>query len=85
MPKNNHKKHFVNRTHTWTCAGCNKDITTTDNQKLSNMKIRLHKKSCKERIGDEEEEFIYYKINKDKGDGFNTHNENSVFFQQKIE
>ena len=43
MPKNNKKRKFIHTTNIWTCALCNKDIKTINNQKLANMKIRLHK------------------------------------------
>ncbi len=83
MPKNNNKRQFVNTTNTWTCGVCNKDIKTIDNQKLADMKIRLHKKSCRARTGktSDGEVDIHTKRYDEVGGGYNVNHQKD----QKIE
>ena len=73
MPKNTKKRQFVNRTNTWTCAVCLKDIKTTGNQKLADTKIRLHKASCLKRTGKtaDGQTDVYTKRFDEMGGGYN--------------
>jgi len=69
MPK---KILFINTSHYWTCGACKMDILVIDNKKLYDMRIRLHTKTCKGRIGqDIKSDGRYGKAMVDDGDGFN--------------
>ena len=72
MPKNTNKRYVVNNCDIWTCACCNKSISTLDNKKLADTKIRLHKKTCKAREGQNIiNEDITFRRRDEIGGGFN--------------